>query len=108
VLQVSKIAAFDKSYHDESYQGFVDELKKNRIVKGQNITINRHVIDTGAAAGLWIKTRILMKIKSTASEIVASKSNLVLTISSPAAKFSMDKILQVAKYFNKTKYGSSQ
>jgi putative tryptophan/tyrosine transport system substrate-binding protein len=88
VLQVSKINPFDWAY-----EGFVNELAKNGIVKGKNLVINRHIIDADADAGLWKKIGILMKIKSTAGEIIASKPDLVLTISTPATKHSKDKFI---------------
>jgi putative tryptophan/tyrosine transport system substrate-binding protein len=88
VLQVSKINPFDWAY-----EGFVEELARNGIVKGQNLVINRHIIDADADAGLWKKVGILLKIKSTANEIIASKPDLVLTISTPATKYSKDKFI---------------
>ncbi len=88
VLQVSKINPFDWAY-----EGFVEELAKGGIVKGQNLVINRRIIDADADAGLWKKVGILMKIKSVTSEIIASKPDLVLTISTPATKYSKDKFI---------------
>ena len=88
VLQVSKINPFDWAY-----EGFIEELANNGIVLGQNLVINRHIIDADADAGLWKRVGILMKIKSKASDIVASKPDLVLTISSPATKYSKDKFI---------------
>jgi putative ABC transport system substrate-binding protein len=88
VLQVSKISPFDWSY-----QGFIEELAKNGIVKDKNLTINRHIIDADADAGIWKRMAILMKIKSKASEILSTKPDLVLTIGTPAAKYSKDKFI---------------
>jgi putative tryptophan/tyrosine transport system substrate-binding protein len=88
VLQVSKINPFDWSY-----EGFVEELARNGIVKGQNLVINRHIIDADADAGLWKKVGILMDIKSEASDIIKSKPDLVLTISTPATEYSKDKFI---------------
>lgn len=88
VLQVSKINPFDWSY-----EGFVEELARNGIVKGKNLVINRTIIDADAEAGLWKKVGILMKIKSAASDIISSKPDLVLTISTPATKYSKDKFI---------------
>ena len=89
VLQVSKIDAFDWAY-----EGFILELEKNGIVQGQNLIINRHIIDADADAGLWKKVGILLKIKNTASDIIESKPDLVLTISTPATKYSKDKFIK--------------
>ncbi len=88
VLQVGNISAFD-----DAYKGFVDELAKNGIAEGKNLTIQRTIIDAQADAGLWKKMVILLKIKSAASDIVSAKPDLVMTISTPATKYSMDKII---------------
>ena len=68
VLQVSKINPFDWAY-----EGFVEELARNGLVKGQNLVINRHIIDADADAGIWKKIGILMNIKSEAQ--ISSRSN---------------------------------
>lgn len=88
VLQVTKIEAFN-----DTYKGFLEELAKNGIVEGKNLTVKRQIIDASADAGLWKKMIVLMKIKSAASDIVKAKPDLVLTISTPATKYSMDKII---------------
>jgi putative ABC transport system substrate-binding protein len=87
VLQVSNIGAFD-----DAYEGFVQELANNGVVEGGNLTVNRQVIDADADANLWKKMSILLKIKSAASRIVDAKPDLVLTISTPATKYAMEKI----------------
>ena len=48
VLQVGDITVFQLCY-----DGFVNELAKNDIVEGKNLTINRHIIEAQADAGLW-------------------------------------------------------
>ncbi|HHO75056.1 MAG TPA: hypothetical protein ENN05_01335 [Deltaproteobacteria bacterium] len=88
VLQVSNIGAFN-----DAYEGFLSELAKNGIAEGDNLTINRHVVDAEADASLWKKVGILLKIKSLSSKIVGAKPDLVLTISTPATKYSMNKII---------------
>ncbi len=88
VLQVSDIGPFD-----DAYRGFVEELGRSGIVEGQNLTVNRQIIDAAADANLWKKVGILLRIKSAASRIVEAEPDLVLTISTPATKYSMDKIM---------------
>jgi len=88
VLQVGNIVVFQ-----QGYEGFIDELEKNGIVEGKNLTINRRIIDAQADAGLWKKVGILLKIKSTASDIVKAKPDLVLTIGTPATKYSKGKFI---------------
>ncbi len=88
VLQVSKINPYDWAY-----EGFVEELARSGIVKGKNLVIHREIIDADADAGIWKKVGILLKIKSSASEIVEKKPDLVLTISTPATKYAKDKFI---------------
>ena len=87
VLQVSNIGP------STTIPGFLEELGRNGIVEGQNLTVNRQIIDAAADANLWKKVGILLRIKSAASRIVDAKPDLVLTISTPATKYSMDKII---------------
>ncbi|MFA5653587.1 MAG: ABC transporter substrate-binding protein [Desulfomonilia bacterium] len=88
VLQVSNIGPFD-----DAYRGFVEELGRSGIVEGQNLTINRQIIEASADANLWKKVGILLKIKSATSRIVDAKPDLVITVGTPATKYSMDKIM---------------
>ncbi|HVN72333.1 MAG TPA: ABC transporter substrate binding protein, partial [Desulfomonilia bacterium] len=89
VLQVTAIEPYKNAYN-----GFLKELEKNGIVKGQNLTINRTVIDFDVEkAGLWKKIGLLLRIRSEASRIAAEKPDLVLTIGTPATKYGKDKII---------------
>jgi len=88
-LQVTAIEPYKNAYN-----GFLKELEKNGIVKGQNLTINRTVIDFDVEkAGLWKKIGLLLRIRSEASRIAAEKPDLVLTIGTPATKYGKDKII---------------
>ncbi|MEA2101291.1 MAG: ABC transporter substrate binding protein [Thermodesulfobacteriota bacterium] len=88
VIQVADIPQFTYAYH-----GFLDELEKNGIKQGENLVINRHIVDANANAGLWQKIWILRNIKKTTTEIIDSKPDLVLTIGTPATKHSKDKFI---------------
>ncbi len=88
VLQVSDVTVFDNAY-----QGFVDTLARNGMVEGDNLILTRHVIDADLEAGLWEKMGILLKIKNTASKIVAENPDLVLTIGTPATRYSRGKFV---------------
>ena len=89
VLQVSKINPFDWLY-----ESFVEELARNGLVEGQNLTIQRRIIDADADAGLWKKLGILRRIKQSASEIARAQPDLVLTISTPATRYSKDTFIK--------------
>lgn len=88
ILQISNIAAYD-----ETYAGFIEELARNGINEGDNLTINRNIIDADAEASLWKKVGILLRIKSTSSKIVDAKPDLVLTVSTPGTKYSMNRFI---------------
>ena len=88
VLQVAKIPQFTYAYH-----GFLDELGKQGIKEGENLVINRHIVDADANAGMWQKIWILRNIKKTAAKIIDSKPDLVLTIGTPATKYSKEKFI---------------
>lgn len=89
VLQVTNIDPFDRAY-----KGFISELARNGLVEGKNLKVNKRIIDFDVEkGGLWKKVGVLMSIKSKASEIVAAKPDLVLTIGTPATKYAKDKII---------------
>lgn len=89
VLQVVAMSPFQNAY-----KGFVQELEKNGLVPGKNLTINRTIIDFDVEkAGLWKKMGLLMRIKSESSRIADEKPDLVLTIGTPATKYAKDKFI---------------
>lgn len=89
VLQVTNIGPFESSY-----RGFLDELASNGIVEGENLTVNRRIVDFDVEkGGLWKKVGVLMRIKKEAGEIVDARPDLVLTIGTPATKYAKDKII---------------
>jgi putative ABC transport system substrate-binding protein len=89
VLQVSKIQVFENAY-----EGFIETLKGHGIVEGDNLTVSRYIIDADLDANLWEKVGILLKIKKTAGRIINENPDLVLTIGTPATKYSKDKIIK--------------
>jgi len=88
ILQVGNVDAFDLAV-----AALKAELAKNGLTEGQNLSINRTVIDADAEAGLWEKAKIFLKIKSNASRIADAKPDLVVTVGTPATKYSKDKII---------------
>ncbi|MEA3224164.1 MAG: ABC transporter substrate-binding protein [Thermodesulfobacteriota bacterium] len=89
VLQVADIEPFQ-----DSYKGFIEGLAENGIVEGKNLTVNKCIIDADPEAGLWKKIGILLRIKKAASKIAGSRPDLVLTIGTPATKYSKNKIIK--------------
>lgn len=88
VLQVGKVEPFDFVYNNMK-----KELAQNGLIEGQNLTINRTIIDADLDAGVWDKVKILMKIRSQAARIAEAKPDLAVTIATPATKYAKDKII---------------
>lgn len=91
VLQVSRLDVFE-----EAYQGILKGLEKNNLIPGNDIKINRTIIDTNPEAELynWENLRVLMKVKILAGEIIERKPDLIITIGTPATKYSRFKIIK--------------
>lgn len=91
VLQVSRLDTYE-----EAYQGILKGFEKNGLVLGSDVKINRTIIDTNPEAELytWENLRNLMKVKIVSGEIINRKPQLVITIGTPATKFSRLKIVK--------------
>lgn len=90
ILQVTDIEPFQNSY-----DSFVKELENAGIVQGQNLQIKRTIIDFDVEkAGLWKKVMVLLRLKKEASRIAQARPDLVLTIGTPATKYTKDKIIE--------------
>ncbi len=90
VLQVMR----DAAPFQNAYNGFVQELAKNGIVEGKNLTIKRNYVDYDIEkGGLIKKLGVLMDIRSEAQKIADRKPDLVLTIGTAATKYGKDKII---------------
>ncbi|MBA5687252.1 ABC transporter substrate-binding protein [Rugamonas apoptosis] len=84
VLQVTDIEPYQ-----EAYAGFLSALQRNDVVAGKNLEVNRVKIDFDIEnGGFWSRLGVLMRIRQEAARIVAAKPDLVLTIGTPATKFS--------------------
>ena len=89
VLQVTNVEPFERVY-----QGFMQELSAAGLVEGQNLKVNRRIVDFDIEkGGLWKKVGVLFEIKSAASKIVEARPDLVLTVGTPATKYAKDKIV---------------
>ena len=89
VLQVTNVEPFERVY-----QGFMQELSAAGLVEGQNLKVNRRIVDFDIEkGGLWKKVGVLLEIKKTASKIVEARPDLVMTIATPATKYAKDRIV---------------
>ena len=89
VLQVTNVEPFERVY-----QGFMQELSAAGLVEGQNLKVNRRIVDFDIEkGGLWKKVGVLLEIRKTASKIVEARPDLVMTIATPATKYAKDRIV---------------
>ena len=89
VVQVTNIDPYQKSY-----LAFVKELARNGFVQGKNLEIRRKIVGFDMEkATMWSKIGVLMQLKSEAMRIADVKPDLVLTIGTPATKFTKDTII---------------
>lgn len=88
VLQVGNVDAFDTAINSMKA-----ELAKNGLIEGQNLNIKRTVIDADAEAGTWERVKILLRIRTSTAKIVEAKPDLVVTVGTPATKYSKEKII---------------
>ena len=88
ILQVGNLESFDMAV-----AAMKAELAQNGLVEGRNLKINRTVIEASVEAGAWEKAKIFLKISSNASRIAKAKPDLVVTVGTPATKYSKDKII---------------
>lgn len=90
VLQVMREAA----PYQNAYLGFMQELEKNGIVEGKNLSIRRTYVEYDLEKGGFIKkVGVLFNIKGEAKNIAERKPDLVLTIGTPATKYGKDKLI---------------
>jgi putative ABC transport system substrate-binding protein len=88
VLQVAKIEAFQVAYDE-----FLNTLKKDGIVQGKNLKVNRVIIDYNIEGGGFMdKAGLYLNLRSEASRIASAKPDLAVTIGTPATKYARDKI----------------
>jgi putative ABC transport system substrate-binding protein len=89
VLQVTDVRPFKLCF-----DGFMQELARNGLVQGKNLTVRRTVIDFDVEkGGVWSKMGVLLRIKSEAQRIAGAKPDLVLTIGTPVTKYAKDTII---------------
>ncbi|MEN6473135.1 MAG: ABC transporter substrate binding protein [Syntrophaceae bacterium] len=88
ILQVGNLESFDMAV-----ASMKAELAQNGLVEGRNLKINRTIIEASVNASAWEKAKIFLKIGSNASRIAKAKPDLVVTVGTPATKYSKDKII---------------
>jgi putative ABC transport system substrate-binding protein len=83
VLQVTDIEPYQ-----QSLDGFLQTLKDNGLVVGENLQINRVKLNFDIEnAGFWDRFGVLLRLRQEADRITMLKPDLVLTIGSTATKY---------------------
>jgi putative ABC transport system substrate-binding protein len=89
VLQITAIEELQ-----QVYDGFLKELEKSGFIQGKNLEVRRTIIDFDLEnPTLTKRINVYFRIKSEASRIIKGKPDLVLTMGTPATKYSKDKII---------------
>jgi putative ABC transport system substrate-binding protein len=86
ILQLGDVEAFDSAY-----DGLLDGLARQGLVKGYNLSVKRSVIDTNNTASLWGKFLTHMSMKKTCSLVIKRHPDLVITLGTPATHYFQEK-----------------
>jgi putative ABC transport system substrate-binding protein len=83
VLQVTDIEPYQRSL-----DGFLQTLRDNGLVAGQNLQVHRVKIDFDVEkGGFWDKLGVVWRVRDEAHRIARLKPDLVLTIGTPATRY---------------------
>jgi ABC-type uncharacterized transport system substrate-binding protein len=82
ILQLGDVEAFDSAY-----DGLLDGLARQGLVKGYNLSVKRSVIDIQNTASLWGKLFAHMTMKKTCSMVIRRHPDLVITLGTPATHY---------------------
>ena len=92
VLQVTDIGPYR-----EALNGFLKTLRDNGIKEGENLIVNRVIIDFDVEnGGFWDRLSLLGRIRDEANRVASAKPDLALTIGTPATKYAR-RILELSK-----------
>ncbi|HOO36970.1 MAG TPA: ABC transporter substrate binding protein [Deltaproteobacteria bacterium] len=87
VLQLGDTEAFDRAY-----DGLLDGLARQGLLKGHNLKVERYVIDFKPQESLWGRLRTYLMIKSVCSRVIRGNPDLVITLGTPATHYFQDRI----------------
>ena len=92
VLQVTDIGPYR-----EALNGFLKTLRDNGIKEGENLIVNRVIIDFDVEnGGFWDRLSLLGRIRDEANRVASARPDLALTIGTPATKYAR-RILELSK-----------
>jgi putative ABC transport system substrate-binding protein len=90
--QIDVLQLGDTDTFDRAYDGLLDGLARQGLVKGYNLCVERYVIDTRSTQSLFkrLQTRIMMY--RICSSVVKRHPDLVITLGTPATNYFQDRI----------------
>lgn len=90
--QIDVLQLGDTDTFDRAYDGLLDGLARQGLVKGYNLTVERYVIDVRSSESLFkrLHTRIMMY--RICSSVVKRHPDLVITLGTPATNYFQDKV----------------
>lgn len=88
VLQLGDIETFDRAY-----DGLLDGLARQGLVKGYNLSVTRTVIDTRPPDSLWQRFLSYLSNRKICSQVIERNPDLVITIGTSATKYFQEKIV---------------
>ena len=87
VLQLGDTETFDRAY-----DGLLDGLARQGLLKGHNLRVERYVIDMKQQESLWGRLRTYLVINSVCSRVIKGNPDLVITLGTPATRYFQDRI----------------
>ncbi len=92
VYHIEVLQVGNTDTYTNAYEGLVDGLARQGLVKGYNLTIGRTVLDRGQDPSFWDRITFDMKMSAAVTEVVAGKPDLVVTLGTQATEAFRDTI----------------
>lgn len=89
-IEVLQVGAVD--VYDSAYEGILDGLARQGLVKDCNVTISRTVLDMNPEPSFWEKLTQGMRINEMLSSVIRNRPDLVITLGTQATAVFQDKI----------------
>ncbi|HHO76632.1 MAG TPA: hypothetical protein ENN05_09420 [Deltaproteobacteria bacterium] len=83
----------DNETFDRAYDGLLDGLARQGLVKGYNLSVTRTVIDTSPADSLWGKLLCYLSTRNIGSQVIRRNPDMVVTIGTSATKYFQKEIV---------------
>ncbi len=89
-IEVLQVGAVD--VYDGAYEGILDGLARQGLVKGYNVNVNRTVLDMNPEPSFWERLTLNMRIGDMLSSVIGNRPDLVITLGTQATAIFHDKV----------------